>query len=46
MEKYEFGGYFELIFYVLDIQWYYGMLRPALFYSLPKDEVLNSRKLV
>ena len=39
MEKYEFGGYIELIFIsyiVLDIQWYSVMLGTALFDSLPK----------
>ena len=41
MEKYEFGGYFELIFIsyiVLDILLCYVMLKTALFDSVPKDE--------
>ena len=45
MEKYEFSGYFELIFIsyiVLDIQKRYAMLKTALFDSLPKDEGVNS----
>ena len=47
MEKYEFGGYFELIFIsniVLDIQLCSVMLKTALFDSLPKDVGVNCGK--
>ena len=47
MEKYEFGGYFELIFIsyiVFDIQLCSAMLKTAVFDSLPKHEGVNSRK--
>ena len=47
--KCDFGGYFELIFIsfiVLDIQKCSVMLKTALFDSLPKDVVANSRKIV
>ena len=47
MEKYEFGDYFEPIFIsyiVLDIQKCSVMHKAALFDSLPKDVVVNSRK--
>ena len=49
MEKYEFGGYFALIFIsytVLDIQKCSVMLKTALFDSLPRDVGAGSKKIV